>query len=132
MNTNGGVLLIGVEDESPYNPTNTLEQDLEQFSKDNTIGHLELHISQILENNLICKDSLNGFCRIRFPEYIGVQIIRIDIDKGPRHVLALQPNEQKRKNADKKKQFHFWRQNSRSIQPSLETLMDHIRDNWSD
>ena len=37
-------LLIGVEDESPYNPTNTLEQDLEQFSKDNTIGYLESHM----------------------------------------------------------------------------------------
>jgi len=132
LNTNGGVLLVGVADDSPFYPTNTLEKDLGHSSSVKTVGDLELHISQILENNLICKDSLNGFWRIRFPVYRGVQIIRIDVDKGPRHVLAHQTHEQKKKNADKNRQFHFWRQNSRSNEPSLETWMDHVRDHWSD
>ena len=131
LNTNGGVLLIGIHDDTPYSPTGTLEKDLSQFSSKKTRGDLELHIGQILDNNLICKDSLNGCWRIRFPMYRGTRIIRIDIDKAPRYVIAYQPHEQKKKGDDKTRQFHFWRQGSRSKEPSPQTWMDHIVDNWS-
>jgi len=131
LNTKGGTLLIGINDNSPYNPTLTLEQDLGHSSSVNSIGDLELHIGQILENNLTCRESLNAVWRIRFPMYRGTQIIRIDIDKALEYVIAYQSHEQKKIKKDPKHQFHFWRQGSRSKEPSQQTWMEHIIDNWS-
>ena len=131
LNTNGGTLLIGINDDSPYGPTNTLENDLSHSPGVGSIGDLEVHIGQILENNLTCRESLNGFWRIRFPMYRGIKIIRIDIDKALEYVLAYQPFKQKENGEDKKRQFNFWRQGSRSKATSPQTWMEHIIDNWS-
>ncbi len=78
LNTKGGTLLIGINDDSPYNPTYTLEQDLGHSSSINSIGDLELHIGQILERDLTCRESLNNVWRIRFPMYrVGPRLLEL-------------------------------------------------------
>jgi len=131
LNTLGGTLLIGVKDEEPFLPADTLKADLSHSTNVSTNDELELHISQILERNLVCTgQSLTNCWRIRFIPYRDKTIIRIDVDKAPKHVLAYQPHLQARKGQDKKKMFGFYRQGSRSKEPSYETWSDHITTHW--
>jgi len=131
LNTLGGTLLIGIKDEEPFLPANTLEADLSHSTKVSTVDQLELHISQILEKNLVCSgQSLTGCWTIRFVPFRDNKIIRIDVQKAPKYVLAYQPHKQGAKRLDKKKMFGFYRQGSRSKEPSYETWSDHITSHW--
>lgn len=97
LNTSGGTLLIGVNDDEPFEPTNTLEKDLSFSPKVSNNDELGLHISQILQNNIVCNDVSYFDCwKIRFPKYRGSTIIRIDVSKGPTYVKAKQIHKQKK------------------------------------
>jgi len=130
LNTRGGTILIGVHDEKPFNPTNILEQDLSHSPKVSNKDQLDSHIRNILQQNIRCSGIvLGGYWDILFEPYRGSDIVRINVKKGPKHVLCYQPNKQGKKGKDKKKKFGFVRRGSKSEPLALDEWSDWITQN---
>lgn len=115
LNTEGGVLLIGIHDEDES--CTGIQQDLDhEDSSVSSTDSLALHINNMLMNELSPMPS--QMWSLSFPSYKNDTICRIDIDKSPRPIFA----RLKSKDGKKAGHKHFYRRiGSMTEEPSQET-----------
>ena len=145
LNSDGGTLLIGINDDKPYDPTGHVRTDYTHGKSNGTLDKLIDHINQYLFSNIYCQyGSLTGCWNVSSLKYKTEEIIRIEISKSPGPVTCYQKRAQrfkknelqnkKRKddadNIDTEKLFKFRRQGSSTETPSLDTWEKHIFTNW--
>lgn len=115
LNTEGGVLLIGIHDKDES--CTGIQQDLDHSeSSVSDADGLALHINNLLMNELSPMSS--QMWKITFPNYKNDVICRIDIDKSTSPILA----RLKSKDGKKADHKHFYRRiGSMTEEPSQET-----------
>jgi hypothetical protein len=123
----GGTLLIGVSDPEPHDPTGLVTNDVEHIgNKDKLLRYID----DILVRDLQLGNSA-GYFRIGFAQFRGKEIIRIDVPRqAPRPILSFQPNRQKEKNRDTKKEFRFIRSVSKTEPQTPSDWTNYVLENW--
>lgn len=114
LNTDGGTLLIGVNDERK--PVG-LEADYKTLRKPNSDGFL-IHMSQLI-NKYLGKSS-NNFIEYGIEEIDGVEICRVDVAPSSRPVYLRDGNNES----------FFIRSGASANELSISDAHDYIRNHW--
>ena len=117
MNTEGGSLLIGVDDNGGVMG---LQSDYDTLSKPNQDGY-ELFLTQLVS------DKISGpaapLCRVSFERLDGQDVCRVDVGASPKPVFACP--------VESKEPTDFWvRLGNRTDQMRGSDLIDYIADHW--